>query len=191
MHINRRRTMPVPSNAATPDALSTLATTSVSNAASKGPVYQTAFITLLLLTLQIWAAGTSEAAGCNRGAVNCNNNTAGTKRTCTANLVCTGAIVPTWTVITANSNNVTACSPTYVYPSGATLTVALLARANVTAPPTRSCQWSWHSRAYATNGTTSIATSDGLPVELMGFSIEEDDESPAGSAAEKPIANPE
>ncbi len=139
---------------------------------------------LLALLLTSHGLTGPAGAGCNRGAVNCMNNTAAMQRTCTATLKCTNA--PShdrWTVFSADSNNVTECNPTYHYILGATATFTLSAMAMTSSPSTRSCTWSWGTLIFFTFGTVSINTADGLPVELMGFSVEGEDE-PAAAATE-------
>ena len=42
-------------------------------------------------------------------------------------------------------------------------------------PINRYCQWYWRTYSSFINGTAMISDSDGLPVELMDFSIESED----------------
>jgi len=77
------------------------------------------------------------------------------------------------TVVNAASMNVTLCNPvsaTFFTPTTFTVT----ARAAQAAPPDRSCGWLWSSATFGSAGAFSIDAGDGLPVELMDFSVEGD-----------------
>ena len=144
-------------------------------------------LTVCLLSPLASASGTADAgiAGCVRGAVTCNNNTAGTMRTCSASLQCMGG--PTWNVGVNSSMNVTACLPTSTSVAGPTATFTLVARANVIAPTDRSCSWFWGvPMEGGSTGFVQITSADGLPVELMEFSIEDEDEDGPNDALAKP-----
>lgn len=89
---------------------------------------------------------------------------------------CTGA--PTWSIATTDALNVTACLPAVTTDAGkATVTFTLIARAMVSSPTNRACGWAFAAPMRGgLSGSISISTADGLPVELMDFSIEDDSE---------------
>ncbi len=140
---------------------------------------------LLALLLTSHGLTGTAGAGCNRGAVNCMNNTAAMQRTCTATLKCSQAPYrDDWAVCQQTALNVIDWSPySCITFSGSPVTITLVVWAMTTAPPTRECGWTWFSASAQTEGTTSIASADGLPVELMDFSVEGEDE-PAAAATE-------
>ncbi len=145
---------------------------------------------LMLATLE--ATGPVEA-GCAQGAVNCANNTAAMQRTCTAQLMCSSPPVGTFWAVTDiyPHMNVTQCSPTSSSIFNATATFTLSARAMTSSPTSRSCSWRWRSSSGmrllgGSSGTVTITTADGLPVELMDFSI--DGGESASSTAEPEIS---
>lgn len=129
-----------------------------------------------------------EAQGCNRGPVNCVNNTAAMQRTCTADLMCTNNPGKSWTISFSTSANVTFCQPAnFTTISGTTITVGLVARAMTTAPTSpRSCVWNWSTSVGSVAGFASISSGDGLPVELMDFSVEGEASPPRAEADSKP-----
>ena len=137
-----------------------------------------ALLIVLMLSLGVspWMTGLSEAA-CTRGAAACNDNTAGTMRTCSATLMCSappGTLTMAWQLVLYRSYNVTMCSPPFLTILGSTATFNLTAMASTAASNPRTCGWSWFTPAFSTNGRASISTADGLPVELMNFEIEDD-----------------
>lgn len=154
-----------------------------------------AIVALGLLASLASAPASLAGGGCVRGAVNCANNTAETMRTCSATLQCIGGIV-NWQISTTSALNVTACEPGTAI-GGISTTFTLVARANVASPTNRACGWFFGQPLRTASGgvergpvtgTVSITTADGLPVELMGFSVEGDFE-PApddGSADPEP-----
>lgn len=112
-------------------------------------------------------------AQCVRGAVMCTNHATLPQRTCSASVMCSGFPgTSTGTLLTAGSNNVISCSPTSttIFTPG---TLMIVAVANPTAPTSRSCSWDWNSGYESITGSFSITTADGLPVELMDFSIDD------------------
>jgi len=109
---------------------------------------------------------------CARGTIMCANHATLPQRTCSASVMCNGFPgSSTGTIAVAGSNNVIGCTPTssLFFTPG---TFNIMAVANTTAPTTRSCSWAWNSVSGSTSGSFSIMEADGLPVELMGFSIE-------------------
>ncbi len=119
---------------------------------------------------------TPATAACNRGAANCYNNTAGTMTTCTATLMCTQGVLSSALIQLTGMINVTQCNPALTNQTALMVTIPISAMALATAPPTRACSWNWAT--YSGNGNTSLKSSDGLPVELMDFSVEAEDEPP-------------
>ena len=122
-------------------------------------------------------SGVTEA-DCVRGAVSCTNDTTAMQRVCSASLVCENA--PSsglWWAQSSIASNVQSCTPTNqnirAVPSAGTVTFTLVARANTTSPTTRACGWHWFTSTGIADGSTSINTIDGLPVELMEFSVSE------------------
>ncbi len=142
-----------------------------------------------LLTM-FMVTGIAEAgADCARGGVNCKNNTAGTKRTCTAQVRCSSYFPYIFSIFTYLPNNVTACAPdslTAFVSRFDPLYLTVTAMAPTTAPEPRQCNWAWNTSTYIQSGSFSIRTADGLPVELMDFFIESEHETPADSQKKKP-----
>ncbi len=135
-------------------------------------------VTLCLL-MPVWLPGTSSAGtGCVKGAVNCANNTMGTMRTCSATVQCTGATA--WDFNTTTNLNVVSCLPAASYVMADPATFTLTAVANVTAPTNRVCGWSWQNPGRRGGGVIQITAADGLPVELMDFSVEDDEPAAEG-----------
>ena len=128
---------------------------------------------LLLLVLPLAYPPVSEGQ-CVQGAVSCMNHATLPQRSCSASVVCSGfPVTTTGFVMTTMSNNVISCSPTsFGFMTASTATFNIMAIANQTAPPSRSCGWSWYSASGSTNGNFSITDADGLPVELMEFSVD-------------------
>ena len=88
-------------------------------------------------------------------------------------------------IIASMSNNVISCSPTSaIFVTASTPTFNIMAVANQTTPPTRSCGWSWYSASGSTNGNFTITEADGLPVELMEFSVNHPDSDASGDATD-------
>ena len=129
---------------------------------------------VLVASVQLILVGAAEAA-CTKGVVTCTN--LATVRTCTAPLVCNpGANSTTrWDVQVWSSSNVTVCGPSIALPNP-TSTVTLSAKATTMAPTTRFCnfRWSAFDSLSVDAGNVFIDQSDGLPVELMDFSLEPD-----------------
>ena len=125
----------------------------------------------------------SAEANCFKTTGHCMNNAAAMQRTCDAWLLCNHpATFPVeWYVTHTASTNVTQCLPVNSV-KGPEIAPGfmLTARAMSSAPPTRSCSWKWRTEFGVYSGFVSITTADGLPVELMDFSIEDDAE-PASS----------
>ena len=118
-----------------------------------------------------WSAA-PVVAGCTRGPVAC--TTAAGYKTCTATVRCIpGYYNPTWRLAVIASQNVVSCDPTASTLTHPNATFNLVARARTTAPLTRSCLWQPDSPSRYSVDAVSIQTSDGLPVELMDFSIDE------------------
>ncbi len=121
-------------------------------------------------------------AGCIRGNVTCDFNTAGTEKTCKATLECKNAPGSDfWAVADQGGDNVINCIPFYQALPGATVKFSLTAIANPTSiATTKVCQWLWYTYlSYTTAmamGFVEIDDADGLPVELMEFSVEQSDE---------------
>ena len=152
-----------------------------------------ATLILCVLAALAWAPSSFGGSGCVRGSVTCNNNTAGTMRTCSASLQCYGGI-GFWAVSSVSATNVTACEPTYANAADTSTTFNLIARAMVTSPTNRLCGWSFGQPMRTADGGiqkrggnfVSITTGDGLPVELMDFSIDGDSTADDGSPASEP-----
>jgi len=120
-------------------------------------------------------------AGCNRGTVTCEFNAGGTKKTCKATLECKNAPGSDfWAVSDQGGDNVIDCIPFYQALPGATVKFSLTAIANPTyIATTKVCQWRWYTYLSSTPmamGFVEIDDADGLPVELMEFSVEQSDE---------------
>ena len=129
----------------------------------------------LLISWTLAPRASLAGGGCVRGAVNCSLNTMGTINSCTASVMCSGG--PSWALTQAGSMNVTACLPASTSAAGPTLTFMVTARANVASSTDRACTWSYQIPGMRALGSTiSITSADGLPVELMDFSIEDDSE---------------
>ncbi len=146
------------------------------------------------LTLPAKDAG----AGCNTNAVNCGFSSMSSARTCTATVMCTGGYPGApWVFARIATMNVLSCEPALVVSVTPTLTAALTVRAATAASPSRSCRWVWSTGSGLTAGSTTIDSSDGLPVELMGFAIEDDtpstapEEETATTAEEESSSAPE
>ena len=83
------------------------------------------------------------------------------------------------------NSNVTLCAPsTNVITFVTTFTTTLQARAATGAPSTRFCDWFWN--VLTDSGIVQITSADGLPVELMDFSVEGDDPPPTDTEGEDP-----
>ncbi|MEM7586115.1 MAG: hypothetical protein AAF560_22180 [Acidobacteriota bacterium] len=116
-------------------------------------------------------------AACNRGPVGCTVNTIAGTKMCTATLQCASALKNSeWTVRSTAMTNIIACDPTEVEGVTGPTTFLLMATASTTAPTARLCGWEWNTRTTKSTGNVSISTADGLPVELMDFSVESADE---------------
>ena len=88
-------------------------------------------------------------------------------------------------VLLADMNDVTGCSPTQTNATTSiTFTVTAMALTTATTGDRR-CTWNWSTGAARVPGTFSIQSSNGLPVELMDFTIESNDRS-RPRAAEEP-----
>ncbi len=154
-------------------------------------------ILVACLTLPARDAG----AGCNTNGLNCGLTSMSNERTCMATVMCTGQPIPgaPWIFVKVASMNVLDCQPSpYVAAVTPTLTIALTARATATmTAATRSCRWAWSTGSWYTAGSITINSSDGLPIELMGFAIEDDtpsaapEEEPATTAEEESSSAPE
>ncbi len=146
-------------------------------------------VVICLMLFLLVSAGPADAA-CARGAtVNC-IITAGamTKRECTATVMCNAPafMVTRWTAASAGlSPNVSQCNPVAAAQSttmSPTWTFMLIARAMTTAATPRTCNWTWKSLSgfgtvsTVASGSFAITNADGLPVELMEFSVESDDQ---------------
>ncbi len=146
-------------------------------------------LALLIVLAASWVTDPAHAA-CNRGAVNCVHNTAMTMRTCSATLMCSSPnVTPMWQVQSFGALNVTSCAPPAAILSGSPATTTLVAKAPTTAPTNRLC--SWRALTLSSNflsGTPSITSADGLPVELMEFSVDGEQELVPGEAAAEPEA---
>lgn len=141
------------------------------------------------------------ASGCIKGIVSCTVMT-GVKK-CTADLVChpgysargkaprPQSVLSRWH-LTLTGSMYANCYPAMASGNNTVTTFQLSASANTMSPTSRLCQWQWNSSSYvflntpqagnggknrsviqATSGNVSIGPADGLPVELMEFSIEE------------------
>lgn len=131
---------------------------------------------------------TGNAQGqCLQGAVTCANNAA--MRTCMATLMCSDAATQMWAIGLTMNLNVTMCSPLFpLTVTGMTVTIPLTAMALMTAPTARYCDWYWYRQPFPPSppnfGFATISTTQGLPVELMEFSVESGDESADGEDRE-------
>ena len=129
--------------------------------------------TLCALLLMVMLMPVVVEAGCVRQATaNCTVMTG--MKTCSATLMCSAAPLISYWVLSPNSGslNVTSCTPSNTISFNA-VTWTLVAKANTSSSATRQCSWNWRTLNSYTMGTTSITTADGLPVELMEFSVEE------------------
>jgi len=145
-----------------------------------------------------WFSGLVEADCVRQATANCTVNSG--IQTCSATLMCSGGGTPDaksrpevaarWSLRKTGSQNVIACSPassSHHFSPTATFTLSAMAATAGTA--FRECNWQWYSngsisvaveagsamktrsRIQATMGTVVIDNSDGLPVELMEFSV--------------------
>lgn len=112
-------------------------------------------------------------AQCLSGGVSCMNHATLPQRSCSASVMCGGFNTSTGFIMATTSNNVISCTPssnTFFTPA----TFQIMAVANQTAPSTRSCGWYWYSASASITGNFSITEADGLPVELLEFSTDDD-----------------
>ena len=125
----------------------------------------------LILSLAWMPAASGGGSGCYRGTVNC--ITSANMTICSATLMCTGA---TGLMLMVNgSMNVSGCSPAFL--STEVNTTTLIARADTDSPIDRSCSWGWQiGGLLPPSGSVKITSADGLPVELMDFSVGDDGE---------------
>lgn len=120
-------------------------------------------------------------AGCIQGSTICGSDyiylpppsstIPGVHRTCSARVRCSNTCAhPFFVISNTHSNNVTHCAAPSLVVLGTTFTI--IARAPKTYPQTRTCRWRWNATACISRGILELSTSDGLPVELMRFSVE-------------------
>ena len=119
----------------------------------------------------------SSAQQCVQGTqVNCGDLMRGAAdRACTATVQCTLGMAKGGYLYSYDSSGVQGCSPTYLPLSTATFVISASAINSETGE--KFCEWKWRisslqpARGPAT-GILRIDNADGLPVELMGFSID-------------------
>lgn len=137
---------------------------------------QLAFIRLLrLIPVLGFLYAPAALSQCVQNAVSCASHATLPQRTCQASVQCNGFPgTTTGFIMVTMSNNVISCTPTSaLFMTASTPTFVISAVANTTAPASRSCGWYWYSASGTTNGNLSISEADGLPVELMQFSIDD------------------
>ncbi len=132
-------------------------------------------IPTILILISLLGAPPRTSAGCLRGAAACTNMTA--MRTCSATVMCTNtAGFPTepWQIYLTYQMNVTSCHPGFGN-DGDPATFTVIARAPTANPSQRHCRWYLYTdTSRLTYSWASISQADDLPVELMDFSIEDD-----------------
>lgn len=139
-------------------------------------------LSTLLTAISIAAATPASAGGpitCMRASMaNCADaGTMGSLRRCSATVMCSGGTDSTLAFFSlTDSTNVTTCQPFFsdfrAGGPGGTVTYTVSAVALKTAPTSRFCSWYWGSKGGG-SGQFAITSSDGLPVELMDFSVGE------------------
>lgn len=136
--------------------------------------------TIVLFMFALLAAPPAEAA-CVKGPVTCGNSMG--MRTCSATLMCTnppGAGFTRWILNNPGTMdvNVTFCGDGTGDVFSPTATFSLTGMALQTAPTNRTCDFDIYTAPnFAYFGAVTITTAEGLPVELMDFSVESGDDS--------------
>lgn len=167
------------------------------------PHARTAHRILFILALLLFLPGLTETAdaACVRGPANCYDNTVTTsRRTCTASLACAPGTPGShnWSLMVTVVNDVLLCEPANASLMAQSVTFGLRAVAATGAPTSnRMCRWEWILEVignYFSSDRVELTSSDGLPVELMEFSVVDDDESADtddGDAAEEAEPDPD
>ena len=131
------------------------------------------FAAAILLVFLVAIPTPSQAGGeCTLGPVSCGPHASLPRRVCSANLQCSTASVATVSVI--GSTGVVGCAPLSSMNTGigSMVTINLVASASTTDQTTHQCSWMWNTQSVA-NGTAVIDASDGLPIELLEFGVDE------------------
>lgn len=134
-----------------------------------------ALLTGLTLALFLLAAPSAKAGGgCTAGTVTCSPHPTLARKVCSRNLSCNGLSPVMATVTSVTNTGVAGCTPTSgMLTGGSMVTFTLVASVSTNAQATHTCGWDWNTTALSNNGNVQIDSSDGLPIELLEFSIED------------------
>lgn len=131
----------------------------------------------LLVTLSLVAFGNAQAA-CNAGGVSCMAGPLAGQKQCSRTVMCEATTYGSGAIGVISSSGPVSCTGGGNFTDIAPFSGTLVAIATATATY-HQCSWTWSSFTTISSSTffdsIQISTSDGLPVELMGFSIPDSD----------------
>lgn len=127
-----------------------------------------------LIALSMIAFGGAQAA-CNAGAVSCMAGPGAGQKQCTRTVMCNAAATGGGYVSIGSSYGPVVCSGGAIFDGMTMFTDTLVATATASGI-SHSCSWGWTTFTMSgsmAGGFFTISNGDGLPVELMEFSIPE------------------